>query len=113
MKIVYGILLSIMLCGCSGIQKHEAVKSAIRNNLISGLNASDQFQTTPWSFPSTDMGPYSDIAGFSGTKTNDPNHYQYFVFFVGKLKSTKKWEVFSAMTWTNGTWKLIQVELSE
>ena len=111
MRTILAILVLTALCGCSSISQNDAALDAVKNGRISGIAPSDQFETMPWSFPSTYMGPYSHIAGFSGTRTNIPGHPQPFVFFVGKRTTTKQWEVFSAMAWTNYEWQLLHVNL--
>ena len=111
MKTLLAILMLTTLCGCASIPQGNAAVDAVKNGRISGIAATDHFSIIPWAFPSTYMGPYSDIAGFSGWRTNDAHQAHTFIFFVGKRTTTKEWEVFSVMTWTNGEWQLLPVTL--
>ena len=111
MKTSLAILMLIGLCGCSSVSRHKAVQDAVTSGRISGIAPTDCFVTIPWTFPSKFMGPYSEIAGFSGTRTNAPSQPQDFAFFVGKRRTTKQWEVFSALMLTNGLWQTLRVDL--
>src|ERR1035437_2673360 len=105
MRTLCFVCLAIGLCGCSSIRRNDAAMNAVTNNLISGLSISNHFETWPWVFPSTPMGPYSSINGFEGTITNGPDKNQPVVFFLGKVRTTGEWEECATMMWTNGEWK--------
>ena len=111
MKTIFILIAAILICGCAAPKQTAAVRNAVQNGLITGVDSTAKFETIPWAFPSTYMGPYTDIHGFVGTMTNDPSAYRQMIFFVGKVRDTKEWEVFSALIWANGEWKTLPVML--
>ena len=112
MKRLWVLIMILSACGCASSKQNDAVFKAIHGGLINGIDTDAQLETIPWSFPSTYMGPYTDIHGFSGTITNDPTSCRRVILFVGKVRETKDWEVFSALLWTNGEWVTLPVTLS-
>jgi len=89
----------------------DAVRDAVRSGWIEGLDNANIFEAIPWAFPSTPMGPYSDLGGFTAIITDGPNKGNTVVFFLGKATETKSWEVFSSMIWKDEKWEPLPVQL--
>jgi hypothetical protein len=106
--------LAIFCCsllGCSGIRRMDTAKDAIDHGSISGLSASNHWSATVWSTPAGAGQPYSKIRSLPITVGVSPTNSDFFVFYMGKSVSNKKWEVFSASKWQDGRWEQVAVKL--
>jgi hypothetical protein len=91
----------------------DATRDAIDRGLVEGLSTSNHFTAVPWSFPSKPLGPYSELGGLTAQVTNGPDSGRTYVFYLGKSRQTKGWEVFSSMVWRDGKWQPVAVKLPE
>ena len=114
-RILMLCLASTCLGGCSFTHKMKATEDAIKAGRIEGLALSNDTHVvfTTWSWPSKPLGPYSKIAGFTGYKPEGTNAGPTYVFYLGKSRERKTWEVFAAMVWEGGKWKPVGVQLPE
>jgi hypothetical protein len=80
---------------------------------IEGLSASNKLEAVVWSVPDVTMGPYSTLGGTVVTATNNTGTNSYYVFYLGRSRETKTWEVFAAMEWRDGKWVLVPVKLPQ
>lgn len=114
MKRVILLCLGIALtAGCSSVSRLQATREAVDKGLVEGLSATNQFVAVPWSFPSKPLGPYSELGGLTAQVTNGPESGCTYVFYLGKSRETKSWEVFSSMVWRDGKWQPVAVKLPE
>ena len=111
---------AILLClaivwaaGCSSLSRMQATRDAVDKGLVEGLCASNHFVAVPWSFPSKPLGPYSELGGVTAQVTNGPDGGHTYVFYLGKSRQTKNWEVFSSMVWRDGQWQPVAVRLPD
>ena len=100
------------LAGCAFVHKMDATQKAIDAGRIEGLSLpSDAYMDfTTWSWPDKALGPYCKIAGFQGHAHRGTNDGPTYVFYLGKSRERKKWEVFAAMVWEDGKWKPVAVK---
>ena len=99
--------------GCSGLGRLTATRSAVDRGWIEGLSVTNHFIAVPWSFPSKPLGPYTKLSGLTTQVTNGPDTGQTYVFYLGKSRETKKWEVFSSMVWRDGKWEPVPVRIPQ
>ncbi len=105
--------LCIIAFGCASIKRLEATADAIHEGLVAGLSSSNHFDAIPWSFPGKPLGPYTKLGGLTASVTDGPDSGRTYVFFLGKSRETKDWEVFSSMKWQDGKWELVPVTLPQ
>jgi hypothetical protein len=67
----------------------------------------------PWSFPAKPLGPYSKLGGLTAYFTNAPDGGRTYVFYLGKSRQTKEWEVFASMMYRDGKWEPVPVKLPQ
>lgn len=89
----------------------DVAKDAIDRGNISGLSASNQWSATVWSLPAGVGQSYSKIESLPITVEVSSTNSDYYVFYMGKSASSKKWEVFSASKWQDGRWEPVAVKL--
>jgi hypothetical protein len=110
------VALTFCLSGCmSAGTKIDATRKAVDDHLIQGLTESNKFDSIVWFFPGGDMPVwiYSDISSIASHITDGPEKGRSIVFFLGKSRISKEWEVFAAQIWKNGNWELCPVKLPE
>ena len=102
---------ALCVTGCSSLNRGQATRDAIDKGLVGGLSASNHFNATVWSFPAKPLGPYTKLGGLTACVTNSPDSGRTFVFYLGKSRETKDWEVFASMIWQDGKWEPVPVTL--
>ncbi len=112
------VLVAVTFClsGCmSAGAKMDATRKAVDNHLIQGLTESNKFDCIVWLFPGGDPSGwiYSDVSSIASHIKDGPEKGRSVVFFIGKSRISKEWEVFSAQMWRNGKWELLSVKLPE
>jgi hypothetical protein len=109
------LLACLVLClaGCAGVRRFKAVHDAVNQGRIEGLSASNKLEAIVWGVPDVTMGPYSTWGGTMATTTNSAGTNCYYVFYLGRSRETKTWEVFAAMEWRDGKWVLVPVKLPQ
>lgn len=91
----------------------DATKDAIDHGYISGISPTNhQWSALAWSFPAAGQ-PYSKIKSLPVTVQVSPTDTNYYVFYLGKSITTKKWEVFSASKLQGDRWEPVAVKLPE
>ena len=105
---------TVLLSGCASLARMEATEAAINNNLIEGVSSTNKFYSIPWKFPGQPWGRvYSDIGGVESWITEGPLKGRYVVFFLGKSRVSKEWEVFATQMWGDGKYEVLPVKLPE
>jgi hypothetical protein len=112
------IILSVALAsvctlaaGCAAMNRVQDVSDAIHHGYVSGLSATNHFNTIIWSLPSVPSGPYSEITSLTATELGSATNKPVYVFLLGKSLRTKDWEVFCCTTWREDHWDYVPVTL--
>jgi len=101
------------VAGCSSINRAEATKAAIDKGLVQGIPASSHLNAIVWGFPGKPPGPYGKLGGLTAFIPNGPDSADTYVFYLGKSRETKDWEVFASMVWKDGKWEPVPVKLPQ
>ena len=102
------------VAGCSSVNRAEATKAAIDKGLVQGIPASSHLKAIIWGFPGKPPGPYGKLGGLTAfITTNGPDSARTYVFYLGKSRETKDWEVFASMVWKDGKWEPVPVKLPQ
>ncbi len=104
-------LAMVWLAGCTSIHRLEATRDAVDKGLVEGIPPSSRFEAIPWSMPAKPLGPYSKLGGLTAYFTNAPDGGRTYVFYLGKSRQTKEWEVFASMMYRDGKWEPVPVKL--
>ncbi len=112
-RTVLMVLAIFCLAGCAGLHRMEATRDSIDKGLVQGIAPSSHFDAIPWSFPSKPLGPYSKLGGLTAYFTNGPDGGHTYVFYLGKSRQTKEWEVFASMIYMDGKWEPVPVRLPQ
>lgn len=110
------VAVSACLSGCMSTgAKMDATRKAVDNHLIQGLTESNKFDGIVWLFPGGEPWNwiYSDVSSIASNITDGPEKGRSVVFFLGKSRISKEWEVFAAQMQKNGKWENLPVKLPE
>jgi hypothetical protein len=108
--------LVTLLCvgvGCSSFHLADTARDAIDRGYISGLSASNHLSATVFTIPLDACLPYSDVESLRVEDRESSTNTDYYTFYMGKSRISKKWEVFSVLKWQSGRWELVPVKLPD
>jgi hypothetical protein len=105
------LLISIcMVCvmGCSGLDRWQAVREAVDAGLVDGLTATNHGGAIVWS--SSKVGPYSKLAELPIHVDDAQASERFYVFYMGKSRQTKEWNILKCVMWHDGGWEDVSVK---